>query len=70
MGSGEVIDGERIRSRSTHGTGCAYATAMACRLAMGDDLPRAARAAKEYVHRAIQSAYLVGKGTGPINHFG
>ncbi len=66
----DVIAGERVDSPSTHGTGCAYATAIACRLALGDDLPRAARAAKEYVRRAIQSAYLVGKGTGPINHFG
>jgi hydroxymethylpyrimidine/phosphomethylpyrimidine kinase len=65
-----VIAGERVESRSTHGTGCAYATAIACRLALGDDLLQAARAAKEYVRRAIQSAYPVGKGTGPINHLG
>ena len=66
----EVIAGERIESRSTHGTGCAYATAMACRLALGDHLLQAARTAKGYVCQAIQSAYPVGKGNGPINHFG
>lgn len=66
----DLILGERIESRSTHGTGCAYATAMACRLALGNDLPQAARAAKGYVGRAIQLAYPVGKGNGPINHFG
>jgi hydroxymethylpyrimidine/phosphomethylpyrimidine kinase len=66
----EVIAGERVESRSTHGTGCAYATAISCRLALGDDLPQAARAAKAYVRRAMQSAYPLGKGTGPINHFG
>jgi hydroxymethylpyrimidine/phosphomethylpyrimidine kinase len=66
----DVVSGKRIESRSTHGTGCAYATAMACRLALGDDLPHAARAANEYVRRGIQAAYPVGKGTGPINHFG
>jgi hydroxymethylpyrimidine/phosphomethylpyrimidine kinase len=66
----EVIPGERLESRNTHGTGCAYATAMACRLALGDDLARAAKAAKEYVRRGIQSGYAIGKGTGPINHFG
>jgi hydroxymethylpyrimidine/phosphomethylpyrimidine kinase len=65
-----VVAGERVESRSTHGTGCAYATAMACRLAIGDDLPEAARSAKDYVRRGIQSAYPVGKGIGPINHFG
>ncbi len=65
-----VINGERLESRSTHGTGCAYATAMACRLALGEDLPLAARMAKEYVSGAIRAAYPVGKGIGPLNHFG
>lgn len=65
-----VIVGEHIESRSTHGTGCAYATSLACRLAMGDDLPHAARAAKAYVRRAIENAYPIGKGVGPLNHLG
>ena len=65
-----VIVGEHIESRSTHGTGCAYATSVACRLALGDDLPHAARAAKAYVRRAIENAYPIGKGVGPLNHLG
>jgi hydroxymethylpyrimidine/phosphomethylpyrimidine kinase len=65
-----VIAGAHIDSRSTHGTGCAYAMALACSLARGDDLPQAARAAKEYVRRTIEKAYPVGKGIGPVNHFG
>ena len=66
----EVIEGDRIESRSTHGTGCAYATALACQLAMGVELPAAVRAAKEFVARAIRSAYPLGKGVGPVNQFG
>lgn len=65
-----VVPGERIASRSTHGTGCAFAMALACGLAHGKDLPQAVRAAKDYVKRAIASAYPLGKGTGPVNHFG
>jgi hydroxymethylpyrimidine/phosphomethylpyrimidine kinase len=65
-----IFHGERIESRSTHGTGCAFATALACRLALGDDLSQAVRAAKDYVRKAIQSAYPIGKGVGPVNHFG
>lgn len=65
----EVIEGERIDSASTHGTGCAFATALACRLAAGDDLLQGVRAAKAYVTRAIRSAYPLGKGVGPVNHF-
>lgn len=66
----EVFGGERIESRSTHGTGCAFATALACRLALGDELISAIAAAKEYVRRAILSAYPLGRGVGPVNHFG
>jgi hydroxymethylpyrimidine/phosphomethylpyrimidine kinase len=66
----EIIPGERLESRSTHGTGCAFATALACRLALGDKLPEAVRAAKQYVRKAILTAYPLGKGIGPVNHFG
>lgn len=55
---------------STHGTGCAFATALACGLAQGKELAQAVRGAKDYVRRAILAAYPLGKGTGPINHAG
>jgi hydroxymethylpyrimidine/phosphomethylpyrimidine kinase len=58
----------RVRSSSTHGTGCAFSTALACRLALGLELPQAVALAKEYVTQAIAHAYPVGKGTGPLNH--
>jgi hydroxymethylpyrimidine/phosphomethylpyrimidine kinase len=64
----EVFPGTHLDSQSTHGTGCAFATALACRLALGNALPEAVRAAKEYVHKAIMAAYPIGKGIGPINH--
>jgi hydroxymethylpyrimidine/phosphomethylpyrimidine kinase len=66
----QVAEGERLESRSTHGTGCAFATALACRLALGEELPTAVRGAKEYVRKAIAAAYPLGKGTGPVNHLG
>jgi len=66
----EIIPGERIESRSTHGTGCAFADALACRLSLGDKLPEAVRAAKDHVRKAIVAAYPLGKGIGPVNHFG
>lgn len=64
----EVFPGAHLESRSTHGTGCAFATAIACQLARGATLPDAIRAAKEYVRRAIAGAYPLGRGVGPINH--
>ena len=60
--------GARLKSRSTHGTGCAMAAALACLLAQGKDLASAVEEAKEYVRRAIQQADPLGKGVGPINH--
>jgi hydroxymethylpyrimidine/phosphomethylpyrimidine kinase len=66
----EIVSGGQIESRSTHGTGCAYATALACRLALGDTLLEGVHAAKEYVRKAIVAAYPLGKGIGPVNHFG
>lgn len=61
--------GERIVSRSTHGTGCAFAMALACRLALGSTLTEAVALAKQYVAEAIRSAPAIGRGVGPLNHF-
>lgn len=60
---------ERLRSRSTHGTGCAFASALAANLALGKQLPDAVVLAKAYVKKAIASAHELGKGGhGPLNH--
>ena len=57
-----------LRSTSTHGTGCAFATAVACNLAMGRHLDDAVIMAKVYVTKAIAKGYPLGKGAGPLNH--
>lgn len=59
---------ERIDSPNTHGTGCAFSTAIACRLALGRPLPTAVSLAKEYVLEAIKHSYAIGRGQGPVNH--
>ena len=64
----QVFRGSRLESRATHGTGCAFATALACGLARGHSLPEAVDGAKAYVRRAILAAYAVGQGNGPMNH--
>jgi hydroxymethylpyrimidine/phosphomethylpyrimidine kinase len=61
--------GRRIETQSTHGTGCAFATAIACRLALGTGLTEAVGMAKQYVADAIASAVPIGRGKGPLNHF-
>jgi hydroxymethylpyrimidine/phosphomethylpyrimidine kinase len=64
----EIFKAERQRSNSTHGTGCAFATAMACHLAHGRGLPEAVLLSKAYVSAAISNAHPLGKGTGPVHH--
>lgn len=64
----EVFKSERQRSNCTHGTGCAFATAMACHLAHGRGLPEAVLLAKAYVTAAIANAHPMGRGKGPVHH--
>jgi hydroxymethylpyrimidine/phosphomethylpyrimidine kinase len=60
--------GQRIDSVHTHGTGCTLASAIASRLAIGDDMQGAVRAAKEYVTGAINAGFPLGAGIGPVDH--
>ncbi len=64
----EVFKAERQRSNSTHGTGCAFATAMACHLALDRGLAEAALLAKTFVTAAIAAGHPLGHGTGPVHH--
>jgi hydroxymethylpyrimidine/phosphomethylpyrimidine kinase len=64
----EVFKSDLQRSNSTHGTGCAFATALACHLAHGRGLPEAVLLSKVYVSAAIANAYPLGHGVGPLHH--
>ena len=58
----------RLRTTSTHGTGCTLSSAIAARLARGDDLPTAVGGAIDYLQGAMKSAFPLGGGHGPVNH--
>jgi hydroxymethylpyrimidine/phosphomethylpyrimidine kinase len=58
----------RLDNRHTHGTGCTLASAIAARLALGDDVPAAVTAAKAYVTGAIAAGFPLGAGIGPVDH--
>jgi hydroxymethylpyrimidine/phosphomethylpyrimidine kinase len=64
----EIFKSDRQRSTSTHGTGCAFATAITCHLAQGRGLPEAVLLAKAYVSAAIVHAQPLGRGVGPVHH--
>ncbi len=64
-----VIRADRIDSQNTHGTGCTLSSAIAASLADGCTLFESVRDAKRYITLAIRSAFPVGKGHNPVNHF-
>jgi hydroxymethylpyrimidine/phosphomethylpyrimidine kinase len=64
----QAFTGEHIPTRSTHGTGCAFSTAIACHLAVGVALPEAVAQSKHYVTEALRHARPLGKGNGPLEH--
>ncbi|MBA2371928.1 MAG: bifunctional hydroxymethylpyrimidine kinase/phosphomethylpyrimidine kinase [Chloroflexi bacterium] len=62
------LEARRIDTRSTHGTGCTFSAAIAARIALGDELADAVRAAKAYLTAAIEHAAPLGAGHGPVAH--
>jgi hydroxymethylpyrimidine/phosphomethylpyrimidine kinase len=56
-----------VRNVSTHGTGCTYSAAVTAALALGHDLPRSVRMAKDYITQVIAGSYHVGKHS-VLNH--
>lgn len=59
----------RIRTTSTHGTGCTFASAIAAYLALGYGLEEAVGQAKTYLTEALRHARPIGSGHGPVHHF-
>jgi len=70
-GSGvDLHPGQTLPEPAVHGTGCTLASALAARLALGDDIEAAARAAKQYVEQVIANAPDIGRGERrPGHHF-
>jgi hydroxymethylpyrimidine kinase/phosphomethylpyrimidine kinase len=64
-----TLEGEKVRTENTHGSGCTLSSAIASQLALGKPLREAVLLAKVYVTKAIEHGYPIGKGPGPLNHF-
>ncbi|MFW5878816.1 MAG: bifunctional hydroxymethylpyrimidine kinase/phosphomethylpyrimidine kinase, partial [Myxococcota bacterium] len=65
----ERLSAPRLSTRHTHGTGCSFAAALCAGLAHGLEVPQAAAQAKKWLSGAIENAYPVGRGFGPVHHF-
>jgi hydroxymethylpyrimidine/phosphomethylpyrimidine kinase len=66
---GSWLRGERVETTSTHGTGCAFSSALMCQVVYGLKADHAVAAAKAYVSGALRHAYPIGSGKGPMHHF-
>jgi hydroxymethylpyrimidine/phosphomethylpyrimidine kinase len=64
----ELIEGPRYEDGASHGSGCTHSSALAARLALGDDPLEAARAAREIAAEAVANGLRdLGSGAGPVD---
>jgi len=61
--------GPRFDTPHTHGGGDALASAITSQLARGTSLPDAVAFGKHYIQRAVEHAYPLGAGVGPVSPF-
>ena len=64
-----TFEAERVDTRSTHGTGCTFASAITAGLAKGAGVAEAVESAKAYLTGALRHAEPLGGGHGPVHHF-
>jgi hydroxymethylpyrimidine/phosphomethylpyrimidine kinase len=62
------IEGKRLDTDETHGTGCTFASALACGLGSGMALEAAFEQAISFTRIAIVEAPGLGQGSGPLGH--
>ena len=67
-GQCEIWANDRIETRSTHGTGCTLASAIATGLGQGMALVPAIERARLFVRLALHDAPGLGQGHGPMGH--
>ncbi len=60
---------ERLEAKTTHGTGCTMAAAIAVYLGRGEGVATSVARAKKFVTRAIAEGLELGAGPGPVNQF-
>lgn len=63
------LQGVRIDTKNTHGTGCTFSSAITAFIAKGSPIPEAIRLAKNYINGAIKNSLALGHGVGPTHHF-
>lgn len=66
-----AIEGERHPGGAAHGSGCTHSAVLAAQLALGRDIPSAARIARERAGSAVAEGLReLGQGPGPVDVIG
>ena len=65
-----ILEGERISSNNTHGTGCSLSSAIASNLAKGYSMLEAVKKAKNFVLYSIKNSVDFGEIAGTVNQMG
>jgi len=68
-GKFHILEGKRIHTNNTHGTGCTLSSAIASHLAKGFGMRDSVALSKSYITKAIENSFPIGKGVGPVGHF-
>lgn len=63
-----VFERDLVGARNSHGTGCAFASAVCSLLARGKALKEAVDLAGQYVGGALRHSFPTGQGAGSIHH--
>lgn len=63
------IEGTRVDTMNTHGTGCTFSAAITAFLAQGFETMDAIRLAKSFIQNALEHAVSIGEGHSPVAHF-
>lgn len=66
--NGASWSSQRIKTNSTHGTGCTLASAVATGLGQGLDVQQSVARARQFVRYALLNAPGLGAGHGPMGH--
>ncbi|MGY4691245.1 bifunctional hydroxymethylpyrimidine kinase/phosphomethylpyrimidine kinase [Salibacterium sp. K-3] len=69
-GEVDVVSVPRTKTHHTHGTGCTFSAAIAAHLARGQEVKEAIRNSKTFITHAVSQTLGIGKGNGPVNHWG
>lgn len=62
------IEGTRVDTKNTHGTGCTFSAAITAFLARGCETLQAIQLAKLYIQNALEQSVSIGDGHSPVAH--